>query len=150
MCDVIFEWPPQMCNLKTHEKWCVKKSYLEKNCNDHCLTRMFHGILVGIEPRVVVMKLGLHVKLTTSDLVFGRVPVQVNEGQAVISALQFFWKKSILASKQAIYSAPLPGWVWAGCAWCWVGHRPDVGWGLLGSHTTHWAMELIQNKLTSL
>ena len=45
------------------------------------------GILVAVEPVVVVVELNLHVQLDVVDSVLGRGPVEVDVGQGVMSAL---------------------------------------------------------------
>ena len=61
---------------------------LEQDCDGDGFTLMIYGILVAVEPGVVVVQLCLHVQLHVVDGVLAAWPVQVYKRQRVVAALK--------------------------------------------------------------
>ena len=62
--------------------------YLEQDGDGDGAAVMLDGVLVGVEPGVVVVELGLHVELDVVDGVLRGGPVQVDVRQRVTTALK--------------------------------------------------------------
>ena len=64
------------------------KMYLKQDGDGDGAAVMLDGVLVGVEPGVIVVELGLHVELDVVDGVLRGGPVQVDVRQGVTTALK--------------------------------------------------------------